>query len=180
MKAKETVLLVVDTQAAVVANAHETGRVVERILEAERRAREAGALVAWVQHEDENLVKGSAAWKLADGLEPKEGDLLVAKRYNSSFEETGLDGTLRERGIRTVVLAGAVTNWCIRATAYGALEHGFDLVLLGDAHTARDLKVEGDRTIPARDLIAELNVGIAGVEYPGRTASVIKTADLAF
>ena len=28
-----------------------------------------------------------------------------------------------------------MTNWCIRATAYGALERGYDLTLVKDADT---------------------------------------------
>jgi len=180
MKTNDTAFIVVDTQRAVVAKAFETERVVGNILAAEKRAREAGCPVVWVQHVDENLVEGSDAWSLAQGLEPKEGDILVSKRYNSSFEDTGLDETLRGLGVKRVVLAGAATNWCIRATAYGVLERGYDLVLASDAHTTKNLDVGGGRVIPAESLIAELNVGLGNVEYPGRTSRAVPVADIEF
>ncbi len=173
-------MIVVDTQRGVVGNGAEAERVVGKIMAAVTKARAAGVAVAWVQHEDDNLVRGSDAWRLAEGLAAEEGDLFVAKRYNSSFEETGLDETLRERGIRTVILAGAATNWCIRATAYGALDRGYDLVLLSDAHTTGDLEIAGGPTIPASVLIAELNVALDNLEYPDRTSRSIPSGELAF
>ena len=50
-------------------------------------------------------------------------------------EDTALEATLAARGVSHVVLAGAESAWCIRATAYGALERGYDLTLIDDAHT---------------------------------------------
>jgi hypothetical protein len=44
-------------------------------------------------------------------------------------------------GATHVVLAGAATNWCIRATAYGALERGYDLTLVKDAHTTETMEL---------------------------------------
>lgn len=173
-------MIVVDTQRSVIAGAYEAERTVRNIGIAVDKARDSGVTVAWVQHEDETLVRGSDAWTLAEGLCPEAGDLLIAKRYNSSFEETPLDSYLKERGIRTVALAGAATNWCIRATAYGALERGYDLTILSDAHTTRDLDIPGGPIIPASVLIAEFNAGLANVEYPGRTCSAITAGSLRF
>jgi len=51
-------------------------------------------------------------------LEPANGEPLIHKRFNSLFEETTLEDELARRGATHVVLAGAATNWCIRATAY--------------------------------------------------------------
>ncbi len=180
MNRNDSALIVVDTQRGVVGNGAEAERVVGNIMAAVTKARKAGVTVAWVRHEDENLVRGSDAWSLAEGLVTEEGDSFVAKRFNSSFEETGLDETLRERGIHTVILAGAATNWCVRATAYGALDRGYNLVLLSDAHTTGDLEIPGGPTIASATLIAELNVTIDKLEYPGRTGRSLSSAELAF
>ena len=46
-----------------------------------------------------------------------------------------------------IALAGAASNWCIRATAHGALERGYDLTLIEDAHTTETTVLEDGRTL---------------------------------
>ena len=53
-----------------------------------------------------------------------------------------------------IVLAGAQSNWCIRASAYGALERGYDLTLVKDAHTTSDLDLgNGAVSTPPRSFV---------------------------
>lgn len=75
-------------------------------------------------------------------LVPAEGEALIHKQFNSSFEQTSLDSELARLGATHVVLAGAATNWCIRATAYGALGRGYDLTLVKDAHTTESMQLD--------------------------------------
>ncbi|HBY06465.1 MAG TPA: cysteine hydrolase, partial [Chloroflexi bacterium] len=129
------VLLVVDVQVGVMREAWEASRTIKNISIAVEKARSQGIPVIWVQHSDDELVYGSPDWQIASELSPAEGELRIYKQYNSAFEETSLEKTLAQLGIAHIVLAGAATNWCIRATAYGALERGYDLTLIKDAHT---------------------------------------------
>ncbi|PDV97138.1 hypothetical protein A9Q02_19190 [Candidatus Chloroploca asiatica] len=80
----------------------------------------------WVQHSDEELLYGSPGWQWVPELVPASGDALIHKHFNSSFEATDLEAHLAACGATHIVLAGAATNWCIRATAYGALDRGYD------------------------------------------------------
>ncbi len=117
------VLLVVDVQVGVMADAWEAPRAVARVAAAVQRARAAGTPVLWVQHtSDHELPTGSAAWQWVPELRPGDGETRVHKRYNSSFEDTTLDAELARLGASHVVLAGAASTRCIRATAYAALE----------------------------------------------------------
>ncbi len=79
------------------------------------------------------------------------------------------------------MLAGAATNWCIRATAYGALERGYDLTLIKDAHTTGTMELDDGARIEAADVIRELNIAMTWVSYPGRTNGVatVEEADFA-
>ena len=128
-------LVVVDVQVGVVDGAWEADRVVGNVARAVDRARAAGVPVVWVQHQDEELVRDSPAWEWAPPLAPADGETRVFKEFNSSFERTNLEAELARLDVSHVALAGAATNWCIRATAYGALERGYDLTLVADAHT---------------------------------------------
>ncbi|GAA4877909.1 isochorismatase family protein [Actinomycetospora straminea] len=66
-------------------------------------------------------------------LAPGEGEALVVKQHASSFAGTSLAGTLRARGVDTVVVAGVSTSGCVRATATDALAHGFRPIVVADA-----------------------------------------------
>lgn len=67
-----------------------------------------------------------------------------------------------------LVLAGAATNWCIRATAYAALERGYDATLVSDGHTTGTMQLDGGVTIEAANIIQELNIAMRWLAYPGR------------
>lgn len=175
-----TALVVVDVQVGVVAQAWQRDRVVAQVALAVQRAREAGAPVLWVQHEDDELPHGSPAWAWVSELQPRADEPVVPKRFNSSFEATPLEALLAERGVSRVVLAGAASNWCIRATAYAALERGFDLVLLGDAHTTGDMEPAPGRVVRAESVIDDLNTTVRWLAYPGRRNGVATAAEVDF
>ena len=126
----QPVLLVVDVQVGVVKGAWDAPRIVGNVARVVERARAQGVPVIWVQHSDDELPHGSPQWQWAPELVPAEGETGIDKHFNSSFEETELDASLARLGATHVVLAGVATNWCIRATAYGALERGYDLTLV--------------------------------------------------
>jgi nicotinamidase-related amidase len=176
----QQVLLVVDVQAGVVAGTWEADRVVESVAAAVARARSAGVPVVWVQHCDEELPQGSSEWQLVPELTPAPGEPIVHKHFNSSFEETSLEDELARFGATHVVLAGVATNWCVRATAYGALDRGYDLTLLSDAHTTEDLMLGDGRVIQAADIVDELNTVMRWISFPGRTSSVASADQIEF
>lgn len=161
-------LLVVDVQVAVVEQAWQAANVVDRIDALVHRARAAGVPVIWVQHHDDELVRDTPAWQWAPPLAPAPGELRIDKQHNSSFEDTPLEQALAQQGITHLVLAGAATNWCIRATAYAALERGYDLTLVGDGHTTGSSTLEDGRVIEAGLLVEELNRAMTWLSYPGR------------
>jgi len=152
----------------VMSEAWDAPRVIGRVSRAVARAHAAGIPVIWVQHGDDELPQGSPAWQWVPELGPRDGEHLIHKRFNSSFEQTELDKLLAELGASHIVLAGAATNWCIRATAYGALERGYDLTLISDAHTTNTVQLEGGATIEAANIIQELNIAMTWLAYPGR------------
>lgn len=164
------VLIVVDVQVGVMSGAWDAARIVENVSRSVQRARAQGIPVIWVQHADQALVHGSPAWCWVPELVPAEGERLIHKQFNSSFEQTPLDEELARLGATHVVLAGAATNWCIRATAYGALERGYDLTLVKDAHTTSTMEFPDGATIEAESIVRELNLAMTWLSYPGRTS----------
>lgn len=176
----QAVLVVVDVQAGVMAEAWEAPRVIANVARAVDRARAAGVPVLWVQHEAPDLPRDSTAWHWVEALQPADGEARIHKRFESSFEETPLESQLARLGATRIVLAGASTNWCIRATAYAALERGYDLTLLADAHTTRSIDLAPGSRIEAAGIVAELNVVMRWLNYPGRCCGTSTVAELDF
>jgi nicotinamidase-related amidase len=164
----QPVLLVVDVQVGVVNGAWDAPRIVGNVARVVERARAHGVPVIWVQHSEGELVPGNPDWEWSPELVPADGETSIHKHFNSSFEETELDAELARLGATHVVLAGAATNWCIRATAYGALERGYDLTLVKDAHTTESTDFDDGVRVEASHIIRDLNLGLTWVSYPGR------------
>lgn len=92
-------------------------------------------------------------------------------------KKTTLEGELARLSVTRIVLAGAQSNWCIRATACGAIERGYDLTLLKDAHTTETMVLDDGFRIEAASVIQELNIALRWLSYPGRSNG---TADAEF
>lgn len=171
-------LLVVDVQVGIMASAWNREKVIANIVHVVSRARQADVPVIWVQHHDAELPQGTEAWRWVDALQPRDDEPLIHKNFNSAFEQTDLEHELDRRGVTRILLAGAMTNWCIRSTAHAALDRGYDLTLLKDAHTTEDLRLSEDRVIGARDMVTELNAAIRWLSYPDRNNTVASAADV--
>ena len=176
----QPILLIVDVQVGVVAEAWEAPRVINNVARTVERAREQNVPVIWVQHESDELPRDSATWQLVPQLVPAAGEARIYKKFESSFEETSLEDELAKVGATHVVLAGAMTNWCIRATAYGALDRGYDLTLVRDAHTTANMDLGNGEQIEAKGIVSELNVAMTWLSYPGRKNGIAAVEELNF
>ncbi len=163
------VLLIVDVQVGVMEQSWDSERVVKNVARAVERARAEDVPVVWVQHSDEELPYGTPQWQWVPELVPAQDEPQIHKKYNSAFEQTDLEKELAKLGATHVALAGAATNWCIRATAYGALDLGYDLTLIEDAHTTSTMELDNGTRLEASNVIDELNVCMTWVSYPDRT-----------
>lgn len=174
------VLIVVDVQVGVVKGAWDAPRVVKNVATAVARARAMKVPVIWVQHSDDDLPNGTPEWQWTPELVPAVDEPLIHKHFNSSFEQTTLEQELAKLDATHITLAGAATNWCIRATAYGALERGYDLTLVKDAHTTETMVLEDGTRIEASSIIQDLNIAMTWVSYPGRKNSTTAADEATF
>jgi nicotinamidase-related amidase len=173
-----TALLVIDVQNGVVGGAYERDAVVANIASLVDKARTDGVPIVWVQHSGEGLASGSDAWQYVPELVRESTEALVQKEYGDSFEDTDLERVLAEAGIGRLIVTGAQTDACIRSTIHGAFTRGYDVTLVGDAHTTED---QSDWGVPPPDkVIAHTNAYWQYQTAPGRTAGVTETKDVTF
>lgn len=143
------------------------------------KARAASVPIVWIQHSDEELVLESPAWQVVPDLEPLPNESLVRKTFRSSFEETNLEEILRDLDVSHLYLCGAETNNCIRHTSHAALERGYDLTLIADAHTTTGFEWDG-YIVDAARAIDEQNTNFMGSLLPGRSAQAVSVTGLSF
>jgi nicotinamidase-related amidase len=173
-----TALLVVDVQNDVVTDAYERDSVVANIAELVGRAREQQVPVIWVQHDDEELEKGSDGWRIVSELVPDEAEPLIEKNYGDSFEDTNLEAVLEGLGVGRLVVVGAETDACIRSTIHGAITRGYDATLVGDAHTTGDKTPWG--APPPDVVVAHTNLYWNFQTAPGRKGGTVETKEVDF
>ena len=158
-----------------------------------RRATEAGAFVVYTQDwhpaSTPHFAKDGGVWPVhcvggtwgaefhADlsvvgpsvrkGANGEDGYSGFSMRHPVSGEtmSTDLEGLLRERDIKRVVVCGLATDWCVNATALDAIELGFETIVLGDAVAAVNLKPgDGARAIGELSAAGAIVVGTHGDE----------------
>jgi maleamate amidohydrolase len=71
------------------------------------------------------LKEDDARSAIVPQLAPQDGELVVRKTVPSAFFGTSLAAWLSQRGVQTLVVAGAVTSGCVRASVVDAMSHGF-------------------------------------------------------
>ena len=148
---------VVGDRAAIpaLADAVAAGQVVERATEVVRAARAAGArvvhcvaefrpdragssdnapLLAALARREPNLLVGTESVDLVPPLGPEPSDVIEARLHGlSPFPGTGLDQTLRNLGVRTVVATGVSVNIGILGLVLVAVDLGYRCVVVTDA-----------------------------------------------
>ncbi|MFI1968018.1 isochorismatase [Streptomyces cinnamoneus] len=128
---------------------HSGDEVAETAVELARGFRKAGAPVVVVRVERPHLPEQPPGSGLLAGL-AEPGDVEIVKHTVGAFHGTDLHERLRERGVRTLVLAGIATNLGVESTARAAADHGYDLVFVEDAMSA--LTAEEHRASVALDM----------------------------
>ena len=173
-----TALVVIDVQNGVVAEAYQRDSVIANINILVSKARDEDVPILWVQHSDGGLECGSEAWQYVPELVRRESEPLVHKHYGDSFEGTDLEQVLADVGVGRLVVAGAETDACIRSTIHGAFARGYDVILVGDAHTTNDQSEWG--APPPEQVIAHTNLYWSYQAAPGRIAGVTVTTEVSF
>ncbi|MGW5679097.1 isochorismatase family protein [Streptomyces sp. NPDC003860] len=138
-------LIVVDAQTAFLSGPEavpDADRVVDRLGVLLERARGAGAVVAHLRNDGEAGAvdeRGKPGWELYLPVRESAREVVVRKEGDDGFEGTALGELLDGHGVRAVVIAGVLSEMCVSATAFGAVEHGLHVIVPHDAHATYGL-----------------------------------------
>ena len=112
------------------------------------------------------LAAGSRWVDIDPRLAPQPGEAVVTKLFASAFYGTPLASMLAARQVDGVIVTGASTSGCVRATAVDALQHGYRVVVpreaVGDrnaaAHEANlyDIDAKYGDVLPLHEVLEQL------------------------
>jgi nicotinamidase-related amidase len=112
------------------------------------------------------LEAGSRWVEIDPRIAPEPGEPVLRKLHASAFFETELAGLLAAAERDSVIVAGASTSGCVRATAVDALQHGYRTVVPreavgdrnADAHEANlyDIDAKYGDVVPLAEMLAQL------------------------
>ncbi len=83
---------------------------------------------------------GGEMGEWAEGLAPKDNELVISKQYPSAFFGTSLFSSLNASKIDTLIITGVTTSGCIRATCIDTVSYGFRPIIVEEAVGDRDIR----------------------------------------
>ncbi|MEO6625012.1 MAG: isochorismatase family protein [Burkholderiaceae bacterium] len=78
--------------------------------------------------------------QVVDELQPRDGEIVVRKRYPSAFFATDLASLLHLRGVDMLFVTGCSTSGCVQASVVDAMGHGFRPIVVADCVADRHLQ----------------------------------------
>jgi nicotinamidase-related amidase len=136
------VLLVVDMQTALLEGPpkHDLDGVIDRINRLAAKVRSQAGKIIFVQHVDDggNVGPLPPACQLLPDLEREPSDIVVHKHLNDAFAGSNLKARLDDIAPDRLLIAGWATDFCVDSTVRSAVSHGYDVVVVADAHTLND------------------------------------------
>jgi maleamate amidohydrolase len=156
-------------------------REIDRLLEAARRAEIPVVFTTIAYRESDKLtaaafidkvpalltLEAGSRWPEIDPrIAPRETEPVFNKLFASAFYGTGLPSLLAASGVDTLIVTGASTSGCVRATAVDALQYGYRPVVpreaVGDrnpdAHEANlyDIDAKYGDVVPVEEVLKYL------------------------
>ncbi|TRW47595.1 isochorismatase family protein [Georgenia yuyongxinii] len=114
--------------------------------------------------------RDAAAYEFPTQTAPQPGDLVVPKDHPSAFFATRLLTHLVELGVDTVILTGATTSGCVRASAVDAFSYGFKVGVVADAVYDRTERVHAVSLFDLASKYADVVPAADAASYLARAA----------
>ncbi len=122
-------------------------------------ARAASVPIIYVQHNGGRghpLERGTPGWNIHPDIAPSRNDAVIEKDTPDSFHGTELQKQLESRNIKTLVICGMQTEFCVDTTCRRAFSLGYQVILAKDAHSTWDTDI-----LSASQIIAHHNKVLA-------------------
>ncbi|HVJ23496.1 MAG TPA: cysteine hydrolase family protein, partial [Burkholderiales bacterium] len=107
------------------------------------------------------FLPGTRGAEIHPSVSPRDAETVIEKNFPNSFRGTKLEQTLKDSGVKNLVVAGMMTHMCVDATVRHAADLGYKITLLGDACATRAQSYAGEQ-VPARQVHAAFLAALNG------------------
>src|SRR5271169_228660 len=142
------------------------------------KARSSGTPVFFIQHDGPKghpIEAETTAWAIHPSILPLSGESVIRKKASDSFFETRLAEELQTGNIAHLIIAGAMTEYCVDTTCRRAVTLDYDVTLAADAHLTRDTP-----DLTATQIIAHHNLLLDGFAAGIHSIKVAATGKISF
>ncbi|TCP57571.1 RimJ/RimL family protein N-acetyltransferase [Tumebacillus sp. BK434] len=167
-------LVVIDAQTALVEQVYQPERLLQNIAGLLERARAAGVPVVFVQDDDVSE-PGSDGWQVHPAIAPLETERRVRKKATDSFYGTDLNAFLTANGVKTLVVCGCKTDYCVDTATRRATTLGYQVIVAKDAHSTTDNGV-----LTAEQIIAHHNKNLHGLDNLENYSQTMPSSEIEF
>jgi ureidoacrylate peracid hydrolase len=84
-----------------------------------------------------DVAKGSWEARVIEEVAPGEDEMIFRKTSSDVFASTNIDYVLRNLGVRSLIVAGLLTEQCVESAVRSACDRGYLVTLVPDAATSR-------------------------------------------
>ena len=169
-------LLVIDAQQALIDGDHAEKGVVEKenliknINTVIQMAVENGSAIVFIR--DVDVAKGEGpGFEVHQEINVPAGAVTFNKTATNAFYGTPLDAYLKEHSIKHIVMMGCKTEYCIDTAVRTATVSGYDVTLVGNAHSTAD-----SDTLSGQQIIQHHNRTLHG-HYNVDNFSLVRNSD---
>src|SRR5947207_4354128 len=101
----------------------------------------------------DSTIRGTWGHDLIAAIPCEEDDLIIEKRRLSAFTGTDLDLILRSRGVKTLVVAGVVTQGCVESTVREAANADYYVAVAEDCVASTDAQAHANALTSMRTVL---------------------------
>lgn len=103
--------------------------------------------IFYIQHLAANdahfFVPNTVGVEIHPQIKPKMNDTVITKHYPNSFFKTNLEDKLKQHNITDLIICGMMSHMCIDTTVRYAHELGYNITIISDACTTKNLDWNG-------------------------------------
>lgn len=138
----KSLLLIIDMQNAIVdENPYSYSEVEENIKKLLDYYRTNNLPIIFIQHNGNSgseFEPGTNGWQIVPRLKPYKNEIVITKQFNSAFKNTELEKVLIKKSIRSLIIVGMQSEYCIDTTVRVAFEKGYEVIIPEMTNTTID------------------------------------------
>jgi nicotinamidase-related amidase len=138
-------LIIIDMQVGILEDPDfpifQAQQLIDNINHLIEKARRNDASIVFIRHTEavgSPLEIHQPGWQISPYLQRQSNDLLIDKYTPDSFYRTSLKELLDQQGIKSLIITGVQTEYCIDTTCRSAFALGYGTILIEDGHSTCD------------------------------------------